>query len=105
MKKTKCFNSADLYVDVVDYMFVEWLVRQGLFSSFVANYNSLSWNGKSFRETLRTVIRYKIASDNPCLGSLVAGFFFFENTPEGCRFWTEKSLAWSRFFETFQTKF
>lgn len=105
MKKSKYFESVDLYVNVVDYMFVEWLVRQGLYTSFVANYNRSSWNGKSFRETLRVVIRCKITSDYPCLGSLASGFFMFCDTPEGSRFWTEKSLAWHRFCETFQTKF
>nr|DAW84887.1 MAG TPA: hypothetical protein [Microviridae sp.] len=105
MKKSKRFESVDLYVDVVDYMFIEWLVRQGLFAAFVANYDRSFCNGKSFRETLRVVLRHKFSSGNPRLGHLVSGFFMFDDSPEGYRFWEEKSLAWVRFCKTFQTKF
>lgn len=97
MKKSKKFRDIDLLVDVIDYAFVEWLVRRGLFSAFKSNYTRASLPEMSFRDHLRAHIRYSFASAIINPESLIASAFLFSATPEGANFWHKQSSDWRRF--------
>lgn len=88
-----------LKLDVIEYAFVEWLVRRGIFTAFRANYDRIPTPQKTFRDCLREHIRY--AYRNPRIGpeALVSSAFLFTSTPEGYEFWIEHSDAWRRFYE------
>lgn len=90
-----------LSVDVIDYMFVEWLVRNSLYSKFVTNlirYYPESADPRSIiRERIRSISRFPVflASD------LVSSSFLFDKTPEGSLFWARVSSKWSSYLESF----
>lgn len=88
-----------LKLDVIEYAFVEWLVRRGIFTAFRANYDRILTSRKTFRDCLREHILYVYR--NPSLGpeSLVSSAFLFTSTPEGYEFWIKHSDAWRRFYE------
>lgn len=88
-----------LLLDVMEYAFVEWLVRRGIFTAFRANYDRIPTRRKTFRDCLRDHIRYVYR--NPSLGpeSLVSTAFLFTSTPEGYEFWIAHSDAWRRFYD------
>lgn len=104
MKKINRFEPIDLYVDVVGYMFIEWLVRQGLYSAFLNNYRCASSNNGSFRQFLRDVLYFVVTGESFYLGTIFTAFFPFKNTPEGAAFWMKHSSAWRLFCENFQNK-
>lgn len=101
MKKNKSPKVDKLLIDVVEYAFVEWLVRRKLYRAFQSNYDRLPTPTKSFRDNLREHIRYLFS--NPKLGpkSLISSAFMFVSTPEGYKFWLKHSEAWSRFYARF----
>lgn len=88
-----------LLLDVIEYAFVEWLVRRGIFTAFRANYDRIPTSRKTFRDCLRDQIRY--AYRNPSLGpeALISSAFLFTSTPEGYEFWIDHSDAWRRFYD------
>jgi len=88
-----------LLLDVIEYAFVEWLVRRGIFTAFRANYHRIPSPRKTFRDCLREHILY--AYRTPSLGpeALVSSAFLFTSTPEGYEFWIKHSDAWRRFYE------
>jgi hypothetical protein len=88
-----------LLLDVIEYAFVEWLVRRGIFTAFRANYDRILTTRKTFRDCLRDQIRYVYR--RPCLGpeALISSAFLFTSTPEGYEFWTKHSEAWGRFYD------
>lgn len=88
-----------LSIDVVEYAFVEWLVRRKLFDAFKANYDRVPTATRSFRDCLRDHIR--LAYRNPSLGpgALISSAFPFISTPEGYKFWRKHSDAWRRFYD------
>lgn len=98
MKNLKQPVIDELLVDVVEYAFVEWLIRRGIFSAFRMNYERTSPTKKTFRECLREHIRH--AYRTPSLGpeALISSAFLFPITPEGCDFWTAHSDAWGCFY-------
>ena len=98
MKKNKSPKVDRLLIDVVEYAFVEWLVRRKLYLAYRSNYDRVSTSTKSFRDQLREHIRYLF--DHSKLGptSLISSAFLFTQTTEGCKFWTKHSEAWSRFY-------
>ena len=98
MENDKSPKVDSLLIDVVEYAFIEWLVRRKLYSAFRANYDRPPMSPKSFRDCLREHIRYLFS--NPKLGptSLISSAFLFTSTPEGCNFWLKHSEAWSRFY-------
>lgn len=98
MKKLKQPVIDELLVDVVEYAFVEWLIRRGIFTAFRMNYDRISPTKRTFRESLRGHIRH--AYRTPSLGpeALISSAFLFPTTPEGYEFWIEHSDAWSRFY-------
>lgn len=88
-----------LRLDVIEYAFVEWLVRRGIFTAFRANYDRVPTARKTFRDCLRDHIQYVYRS--PSLGpeSLISSAFLFTSTPEGYEFWIKHADAWKRFYE------
>lgn len=105
MKANKKSRRADLSVDVIEYMFIEWLVRQGVFSAFKANYEGFSTNHRSFRDNLRDRLRFLCRSSvtGPC--SLITTAFPFAMTREGYEFWVDKSNRWRQFCSDFKSTF
>ncbi len=101
MKNTKKNRADSLLIDVVEYAFVEWLVRRRLYSAFRSNFCGLRKNKKSFRESLREHIRLTYCSSYFGLSSLVTTAFLFPSTPEGFKFWLKQSESWKRFFSEF----
>lgn len=99
MKKNKNSKVDKLAIDVIEYAFVEWLVRRGIFTAFRANYDHVPTTRKTFRDYLRDHIRY--AYNRPSLGpeSLISSAFLFTSTPEGYEFWIKHSDAWRRFYD------
>ena len=98
MKKLKQRVIDELLVDVVEYAFVEWLIRRGIFAAFRANYDRISPTKRTFRECLREHIRH--AYRTPSLGpeALISSAFLFPKTPEGYDFWIVHSDAWANFY-------
>lgn len=98
MKKPRQSVVDKLRLDVIEYAFVEWLVRRGIFTAFRANYDRTPTTRKTFRDHLRDHIRYVYR--RPSLGpeSLVSSAFLFTSTPEGYEFWLKHSDAWRRFY-------
>ena len=88
----------ELLVDVVEYAFVEWLIRRGIYDAFRANYDRTPLVNRTFRERLREHIRHVYRT--PSLGpeSLISSAFIFPTTPEGHDFWITHSDAWIRFY-------
>lgn len=88
----------ELLIDVMEYAFVEWLIRRGIFAAFRTNYDRTPLTKRTFRECLRDHIRH--AYRTPSLGpeALISSAFLFPNTPEGYDFWFMHSDAWQRFY-------
>ena len=105
MKANKKSMLSDLSVDAVEYMFVEWLVRQGLYSAYKANYENFHPNHRSFHDNLRTRLRRLCCS--PVLGveSIISTSFPFAMTPEGYNFWVDQAKLWRRFCGKFKSIF
>ena len=97
MKKQKPFSPFDLRVDALDYLFVEWLCRRGVFSAFRSNCGFDEKYKNSFRSMLRDRIRGALHSSYAGVGDLISMSFIFAHTPEGLAFWFDESFAWRRF--------
>ena len=99
MKRLKHPAIDNLTLDVMEYAFVEWLVRRGIFTAFRTNYDRTPTTRKTFRDCLRDHIRYVYRT--PSLGpeSLISSAFLFTSTPEGYEFWIKHSDAWRRFYD------
>ena len=99
MKKFEKSVNDKLLLDVMEYAFVEWLVRRGIFTAFRANYDHVPTTQKTFRDCLRDHIRYVYR--RPSLGpeALISSAFLFTSTPEGYEFWIKHSDAWRRFYD------
>ena len=105
MKKgSKDFKAGDLIVDILDYAFTEWLVRQGIFVAFKANYDASVSPYGCFRDRLRAHIRRSLCSPSLDPTYLISTAFLFDSTPEGYDFWRKHSAAWKLFFLRFQSK-
>lgn len=104
MRKNKTSKDVGLLVDVVEYAFVEWLIRRKAYLAFRANYDRAAESPKPFRDCLREHIRYLYCDSNLGPGSLISSAFLFTSTPEGCSFWLKQSEAWARFFASFVKK-
>lgn len=98
MKNLEKSVNDKLLLDVMEYVFVEWLVRRGIFAAFKANYGHALTTRKPFRDRLRDHIRHVYS--RPRLGpeALISSAFLFHTTPEGCDFWIKHSDAWVRFY-------
>lgn len=105
MKKgSKNFKSGDLIVDILEYAFTEWLVRQGVFVAFKTNFDVVFSPYVGFRDRLRAHIRHSLCSSNFDPTSLISTAFLFSSTPEGYDFWRKYSVAWKQFYLKFQLK-
>lgn len=98
MKKPNLSRVDELLVDVVEYAFIEWLVRRKAYIAFQANYDRFAETRRPFRECLRDHIRFLYSDPNLGPGSLISSSFLYTSTPEGCKFWMRHSVAWARFF-------
>lgn len=98
MKKLKQPVIDELLLDVMEYAFVEWLIRRGIFTAFRMNYDRISPTTETFRKCLREHLRHVYRT--PSLGpeALITSAFLFSTTPEGYDFWVEHSDAWIRFY-------
>ena len=101
MKNFKSSKDVGLLVDVVEYAFVEWLVRRKVYRAFRANYDRAAGSSKSFRDCLRDHVRYVIESPTLDPSRLISSAFLFDSTSEGYKFWLRHSEAWSRFYSSF----
>lgn len=95
----------DLMIDVIDYTFTEWLVRQGLFTAFKTNFESTFSPRVVFRDRLRSLIRYTLRHSTLGPADLIDSAFLFSSAPEGFVFWSKESADWKRFCDRFQAKF
>ena len=100
----KSVRTNELLVDILEYTFTEWLVRRGIFSAFKANFERNFNPFKSFRDGLRSRIRYSLAAFDRGPRHLITSAFLFTSTPEGDKFWRKQSAAWERFCTEFQVK-
>ena len=101
---SKSVRTSELLVDVVEYAFTEWLVRRGIFAAYKSNFEYHFSPYKSFRDRLRSQIRYSLRRPGPGLSRLILISFWFAKTPEGDKFWVEQSAAWERFCGELQVK-
>jgi len=104
MKKNKKFKDVELLVDVVEYAFVEWLIRRNLYLAFQENYDRAAESPKPFRDCLREHIRYLYCDTHLKPSSLISSSFLFTSAPEGYRFWLKQSEAWEQFFTSLTKK-
>lgn len=104
MKRAKKSNLSRLSVDVVEYMFIEWLVRQGLFILYKVNYERFRTCHRTFREDLRVRIRDAQRSPRFAFEDLLAISFPFHMTSEGYDFWASQSTLWRRFCSDFKSE-
>ena len=98
MKKNKNSKTGKLVIDVLEYAFVEWLVRRKAYSAFQSNYDRSPSASKTFRERLREHIQYLLNHSNLGPESLISSAFLFTSAPEGYRFWQKLSDDWERFY-------
>lgn len=105
MKKTRVSTISELPVDAVEYLFVEWLRRRGVFFAFRSNCGFDKERNNSFRTMLRYQIQDVLRSPRADVGDLISGSFLFSHTPEGLAFWFGLSFAWRRFCADFQNNF
>lgn len=97
MKKTK-IKPHPLILDVADYLFVEWLVRNECYSKFVANLA----NGSGFpgsREGVRAYLSAILRSKVSTLHTAISAAFLFPCTPEGSSYWRLVDRKWINFLE------
>lgn len=94
----------ELLIDVVEFAFIEWLIRRGILAAFKANYDRNFSPRKSFRDRLRSHVRHSLRGFGFGPSSLVSSAFLFGSTPEGTEFWNKQSAAWERFCAEFQVK-
>ena len=97
MKVNKKARLSDLHIDVIEYMFIEWLVRQGLLSVYKGNFEKFLTNHRSFRDNLRVKLRSLCRSSFLDVEDVIATSFPFVMTPEGYNFWVDKSELWRSF--------
>lgn len=105
MKVNKSSKLSALPVDVAEYMFVEWLVRQGLYSAYRRNCEKYCTSNRTFREDLHVRIRrmYRVARFS--LKDIISISFPFVMTSEGYDFWLTQSTLWRRFCDNFKSTF
>jgi len=101
MKAQESFSQFDLRVDALDYLFVEWLVRNRLYRRFAKNLVAARHPTMSARDYIRRRVRTYASFPVVDYSFLMTGAFFFESTPEGREFWNGASRRWSDFCKYF----
>ena len=99
MRRSKQPVDDKLRLDVIEYAFVEWLVRREIFTAFRTNYARTPATRKTFRDCLRDHIRYAYRTPSLGPGSLISSAFLFTSAPEGYEFWIKHSDAWRHFYD------
>lgn len=101
MKKQKSFSRFDLRADALDYLFVEWLVRNRLYRKFARNLTADRPGTMSARDLIRQ--RSYAYATYPAMNYafLLTGAFLFDSTPEGREFWICASRRWADFCKYF----
>lgn len=104
MRNNKSPKDFSLMIDVVEYAFVEWLIRRDVYHAFRVNYDRAAESPKPFRECLREQIRYLYCDSSLGPGALISSGFLFTSTPEGRKFWLKQSEDWKYFFASLVEK-
>lgn len=102
MKANKNFRDLDLFVDVLERMFTDWLVRRGLFSAYKENYEKFCPNHRPFRDNLRIKLRSLCRSSVLNVDDIISISFPYSMTSEGYDFWVTQSNFWRRFCSKFK---
>ena len=97
-------RSTDLQIDSIEYMFVEWLIRRGIYTAYKSNYERAFSLRTGFRDRLRSHIRRTLREPTYGPAHLISSAFLFASTPEGFKFWNKHSAAWQRFCTNFKLK-
>lgn len=97
-KSNKNSRVNELILDIVEYAFTKWLIREGIFTSFKTNYECTALPFGGFHDRLRAHIRRSLCSPDFDPSRLVSSAFLFSATPEGSSFWQKQSAAWERFY-------
>lgn len=103
-RKSKKIKDIDLIVDVLEYAFTEWLVRQRIFVAFKTNYEAAVSPCGNLRSAVRAHIRRSLCNPSLAPTRLISTAFLFASTPEGYDFWRKYAVAWERFYLKFQSK-
>lgn len=101
METQKSFNQFDLRVDALDYIFVEWLVRNHLYRRFAKNLVASRHTTMSARDCIRHRVRIYASFPVVNYSFLLSGAFLFDLTPEGREFWNDASCRWEDFCRYF----
>ena len=101
MKKKTSMPLDKLSVDIIDYMFVEWLIRNSFYSKYIANLVRYYPDPVEPRSIIRDLISGISRSHFFLASDLITTSFLFEKTPEGYLFWTRASSKWSSYLESF----
>lgn len=102
MKKAKT-KSHPLILDVADYLFSEWLVRNKCYSKFTANLSNHS-DFPGTREGVRAYLSVILHGRDSALRNAISGAFLFSCTPEGSDYWRLVDRDWIDFLEKFDVK-
>lgn len=105
MKKIKKSNLSEISVDVVEFMFIKWLVRQGILPTYKANCERFRTCHRTLQDDLRVRIRKIRRSPVFTFDDLIALSFPFSMTSEGTDFWVKQSTAWRHFYYNFKSEF
>lgn len=102
MKRNK-INSFPLILDVADYLLVEWLIRNGHYSKFIAN---LPKDSDVFgpRDIIRHYLREILRSKSLTLHNAISAAFPFVLTPQGSAYWSSVEREWIDFLERFDVE-
>lgn len=101
METQNSFNQFDLRVDALEYIFVQWLVRNHLYRRFAKNLMASRRTTMSARDCIRQ--RARIYASFPAIdySFFLSGSFLFDLTPEGREFWNDASRRWEDFCRYF----
>nr|DAP82674.1 MAG TPA: hypothetical protein [Microviridae sp.] len=102
MKKGK-FNLDLFILDVADYVFVEWLVRNNCYSKFIANFSG-NFDYDSPREAIRSHLFLILRSRSMTLRNAISAAFMFPFTPEGMDYWLSIEQRWIDFLDEFNVE-
>lgn len=101
MKKQASKPLDELAVDVLDYMFVEWLIRRSLYSIFTSNLARYRQDWRPPRLIIRDLIREILSFPVYTSSDLISSSFSFRCAPEGFRFWARVSCEWASYLKSF----
>ena len=101
MGKIRTFKPTKLTLDVLDYMLVEWLVSQDLYSKFADNIVAAKRCNVPARRLIRDHVRLVIESPTLTYEKAISSAFLFFLTPEGMTFWSRVSSDWICFCRNF----